>query len=64
MSKSSSKLKDELDIVNLIKNGRITRINTKKNKYNAKTKFLVDHSQKNMINLETSTDEDDSDRET
>jgi len=30
-----------------------------KNKFNERTKFFMDHSQKNVINLETSTEEEE-----
>ena len=44
MNKSANKIAEELNVVNLIRNHRNVRYNTAKNKYSAKTKFLVDHS--------------------
>lgn len=55
------RISNDLNVVRLIKNLRDLRILVNAEMMNRKTKFFIDHSKKNVINLEDSVESDDSD---
>lgn len=47
-------IEDDLNVIKIIKNLRNLKIYSNNINMNLKTKFLIDHSHKNVINLEGS----------